>query len=964
MSTETKSDAKPTEKTGKNEYKDTLHLPQTDFAMKADLAKREPDVLRRWDEMKLYDKVLEKNAGRPEFRLHDGPPYANGSIHIGHMLNKILKDITLKYRAMAGYTVSYVPGWDTHGLPIEHQVDKDLGDKRHSMTAVEKRAECERYARKWIDVQRNDFKRLGIFGEWDKPYLTLNKDYEAAIIRVLAKFADHGSLVRGKKPVYWSWAAETALAEAEVEYEDHTSPSIYVKYPIQHGVPQGFAHFLEREKVTAYAVIWTTTPWTLPASLAISVGPEVEYVIAKIKNRKGVTEAVVMADKLLPEVAKAAGFEVLATSEAVKGTELATMLSKHPFIADRQIPTLVGDHVTLDAGTGLVHTAPGHGPDDYIIGLKYGLPPLAPVNGKGLFTAEAGKYEGMHVFKQGNPTIVADLDAADALLNPPDQKLTHSYPHCWRTHTPAIFRATPQWFISMQNNDLRQKALAEIDRVRWIPQWGRERIYNMVAGRPDWCISRQRSWGVPIPAFYCTACETALAVGDVMRHVAELFAKEGSDAWWKRPASELLPAGTKCGSCGGTEFGKENDILDVWFESGVSYAAVYAGKPRSDDKRHVDLYLEGSDQHRGWFHSALLCAVGSEGRAPYEAVLTHGFVVDGQGKKISKSKGNFVDPQKVIGASGAELIRLWVAAEDYREDVRVSDEILSRLSDAYRKIRNTLRFLLGNLHGFDALAHAKYLGDDADPASFDILDQYALHLSETLSRKVQKAYSEYQYHQVFHALNEFCSVELSAFYLDVLKDRLYVESDTSPIRVSAQRALWNITHDLLRLAAPILAFTSDEAWQLLGKAPGMPAVVHLADLPKQRDKWLNDALAGDFASLSSLRQVALKSLETARQEKIIGSGLEAKVTLRVTGDRAAVALKYQAELPVYFIVSAVDLHADVSNKTDSVVAEVARAPGSKCGRCWGYREGVGAHAAHPMLCTRCERVVTRATGLE
>lgn len=946
----------------KNAYKATLHLPQTDFPMKADLSKREPEFIAGWDKIKLYEAVQKKNAGRPEFRLHDGPPYANGSIHIGHMLNKILKDITLKYRAMSGYSVAYVPGWDTHGLPIEHAVDKDLGDKRHTMSVLDKRAECERYAKKWIDVQRNDFRRLGILGEWDRPYLTLNKDYEHAIINVLAAFADSGSLVRGKKPVYWSWAAETALAEAEVEYEDHTSPSIYVKYPVQVGLPQSFAHFLSREQVAAYAVIWTTTPWTLPASLAISVGPDVEYVLAKIKNRRGDSEAVIVAEKRLAEVQKAAEFTVEAVSDAVNGTDLATLTCVHPFLNDRQIPTLVGEHVTLDAGTGLVHTAPGHGPDDYVIGQKHGLPPLAPVDGKGVFTKEAGIYAGLHIFKQGNAKIVADLDAASRLLNPPDQKLTHSYPHCWRTHTPAIFRATPQWFISMQNNELRQKALAEIDRVRWIPAWGRDRIYNMVAGRPDWCISRQRSWGVPIPAFFCQSCEAVLASGSVMRHVAKLFLEQGADAWWKHSAQDLLPPGTKCPSCQGNNFVKENDILDVWFESGVSYAAVYGGKERAD-KRHADLYLEGSDQHRGWFHSALLCSVGTEGRAPYESVLTHGFVVDGQGKKISKSKGNFVDPQKVIDKNGAELIRLWVAAEDYREDVRVSDEILTRLSEAYRKIRNTLRFLLGNLNGFDAKAHSGAVGDHADPASFDVLDQYALHLCETLSRRVQKAYGDYQYHQVFHALNEFCSVELSAFYLDVLKDRLYVEGKDSAIRVSAQRALWNITHDLLRLAAPILAFTSDEAWHFLSKAEGMPSHVHLADMPKPRDKWLNESLAQDFASLMGLRQVAMKQLEGARQNKVIGAGLEAHVTLQVHGDQAAVAKKFEAELPGYLIVSSVKLHADAA-KAGEATAEVSRASGQKCVRCWAYRDGVGSHAAHPGLCTRCERVVSGATALE
>ncbi len=929
------------------EYKHTLHLPETGFPMKADLALREPELLARWASLGLYARVLEKNAGRAEFRLHDGPPYANGAIHQGHMLNKTLKDITVKFRSMSGSYVEYVPGWDCHGLPIEHQVDKELGEKKHSLSVLEKRKACEQYARKWIDTQREGFKRFGILGDWDHPYLTLNKDYEAAIARALGVFAERGSLVRRLKPVYWSWAAETALAEAEVEYENVTSPSIFVKYPVREGLPQALAAWAKGLPVST--LIWTTTPWTLPASLAVSALPEADYVLARIKNRKGETEAVLCAKALAEGVAKASGVDLLELSPAVKGEALASLVSEHPFIADRRIPTLLGSHVTLESGSGLVHTAPGHGPDDFVIGQRHGLPPFAPVDSKGLFTAEAGAYAGQHIFK-ANPQIVSDLEARGRLLNAPTDSITHSYPHCWRTHTPAIYRATPQWFIAMDHAGLRDTALAEIDRVRWIPAWGRDRIHNMIASRPDWCISRQRSWGVPIPVVYCQACGEPVVNGALMRHAADLFAQHGADVWFAREAKDLVPPGTRCEKCGGAELRKETDILDVWFESGVSYAAVYAGKERGD-KRRADLYLEGSDQHRGWFHSALLCSVGTEGRAPYEAVLTHGFVVDGQGKKISKSKGNYIDPNKVVAQSGAELIRLWVAAEDYREDIRISEEILKRLAEAYRKVRNTLRYLLGNMNGFDPAAHRALLGDTARPADMNVLDRYAMHLSESLSRRVRAAYADYQYHQVFHALNEFCSVHLSAFYLDVLKDRLYVEAKDDPIRLSAQATLWNLCHDLVRLMAPIFCFTADEAYSFLPKPAGMPASVHLCDMPQDRP-WLDEQLEKSFSVIQAARDVVMKALESERQQKVIGSGLEASVTLVAPAEWYPTLQEYRDKLAAFFIVSELVLEQGASAE-----ARVQKAPGKKCARCWTYRREVGTIAVHPGLCARCERVV-------
>ena len=942
------------------DYKATIRLPQTDFPFKADLHVREPQQLERWKEKQIYAAIQKKNEKRPEFRFHDGPPYANGAIHHGHMLNKTLKDITVKYRSMSGWRCDYIPGWDTHGLPIEHQVDKELGEKKHTLTAVQKRQACEAYAKKWIAIQKDGFIRLGVFGDWEHPYLTLNKDYEAAIIRTLAKFVDKGQVVRGLKPVHWSWAAETALAEAEVEYENVTSPSIFVKYPVRDGLPKALADF--RGSDDAFTVIWTTTPWTLPASLAVSVLPEADYVLARVKNRQGKQECVLLAKALADGVVKTAGVELLATSPSVKGSALDKLVSEHPWIAfnERKIPTLLGAHVTLETGSGLVHTAPGHGPDDFVIGSKHGLPPYAPVDSKGFLTPDTGKYAGVHILKSSpgkpsaNEVIVQDLEAAGRLLNGGADKLTHSYPHCWRTHTPAIFRATPQWFISMDHGDLRKRALAEIDRVKWIPAWGRDRIYNMIAGRPDWCISRQRVWGVPIPVLYCTKCHEPLLSGDFMRHVSQIFDKEGADAWWAREVKDLAPAGSKCAKCGGTELRKETDILDVWFESGVSFAGVYEkAPPRPNGLRTTDLYLEGSDQHRGWFHSSLLCSVGTEGRAPYETVLTHGFVVDGQGKKISKSKGNYVDAQKVIDQSGAEIIRLWVAAEDYRDDIRLSDVILQQLTEAHRKFRNTLRYIAGNLGDFDPNAHASRTGDAAKSEDFDPLDRYALHESEQLSRRVRKAYEGYEYHQVVHALNELCS-EMSTFYLDVLKDRLYIDKADAPQRRSAQAALWNIAIDLVRLAAPIYVFTAEEAYHFLPKKNGMPSSVHLFDMPGDRPGYVAETLAAEYETLGAVRDVALKALEEERQKKLIGKGAEAWVTVKADQKSLPALEKYEAELAAYFLVSEVTLDAAAH---PNVEVKVQKARGQRCARCWLYRQEVGSSVAHPALCARCESVV-------
>jgi isoleucyl-tRNA synthetase len=937
------------------DYKSTLNLPKTDFPMKANLPQREPEILAWWAEQHLYEKIQEAGKGKPRYMLHDGPPYANGRIHIGHALNKILKDIVVKSKTMAGFQAPYIPGWDCHGLPIEHQVLKDLGEKKRTLDATAIRKLCREYAEKFYTIQREEFQRLGVLGDWQNPYLTMNPAYEATIVREFGRFVERGGVYKGLKPVLWCTQDQTALAEAEVEYEDHTSPSIYVKFPLVNPpkiLSSASVFHLEfpADVERASVVIWTTTPWTLPANQAVCLHPDIDYAFVQVGK-----EVLIIAEKLLPDVVEKcqlSGHRVLGTR---KGSQNFHGLETQRPISTGLSPILLGDFVTLEQGTGCVHIAPGHGMEDYILVLEHNakaspgerLEILAPVDNAGRFTNVVTEFAGQHVFK-ANPGIVEALKANGKLLG--HGSLGHSYPHCWRCKSPVIFRATEQWFVSMEKNELRQEALGEINRVQWIPPWGKDRINGMIANRPDWCLSRQRVWGVPIPGFTCTGCRHVLADPVVIEHIASVMETNGADVWFEQAAAQLIPSGTKCPQCGGNDFEKEHDILDVWFESGVSYAAVL--KPRK--WWPADLYLEGSDQHRGWFHSALLAGVVTDRRAPYKAVLTHGFVLDGQGKKMSKSAGNVVAPQDVIKQSGAEILRLWVSAQDYREDLRISPEILNHLIEAYRKIRNTCRFLLSNLYDFDPATHR--VSYDQLPE----LDRWALMRLEVLKGKVRTAYEECEFHTIYHALNNFCSVDLSAIYLDILKDRLYTFRADSRLRRGSQTVLYDIIVTMTKLMAPVLSFTAEEIWRslsrLVGGAIGQVSV-HLSEFPEARPEWSDAKLAERWEKLLGYRTLAQGVLEVSRRDKMIGSSLEATVTLRANASDLAFLKMYERELPTVFIVSQVNLAAS-SEPTAPLDVVISKSCYGKCERCWNYREAVGTQEDHPTLCDRCVEAVT------
>ncbi|MGB9667860.1 MAG: isoleucine--tRNA ligase [Thermosulfidibacteraceae bacterium] len=926
------------------DYRETLNLPKTDFPMKANLAKKELEILGRWYREDIYSKILESRKDCPLFILHDGPPYANGNIHIGHALNKILKDFVVKSKTMEGYRTPFVPGWDCHGLPIEHQVDKELEPKKKGLTKDAIRKICRKYAEKYIGIQREEFKRLGVFGDWDNPYVTMDYDYEAEIVRELGRCFEKGLVYRGAKPVFWCISCVTALAEAEVEYDEHESLSVYVKFKCKEGFEKIF-HVLRGLNKPCHVIIWTTTPWTLPANLAIAVHPDYYYSLVDVGE-----ELYILADGLVDECMAKFGVsgKVLAK---VKGADLENLRCEHPF-ENRDSVIILADFVTLLQGTGCVHIAPGHGEEDYMVGLKYGLEVYNPVDDHGRFDNSVTYFKGENIW-DANPKIVELLKDKGALIL--SEVVTHSYPHCWRCKNPVIFRATPQWFISMERNNLRGKCLEEIDRVKWIPDWGRIRIRDMVEKRPDWCISRQRAWGVPITVVYCNNCGYIYAGKELFDRVVELMRLEGADVWFTRPIEDFIPKGFKCPNCGGVEFRKETDILDVWFDSGVSHAVVL--EKRSDLSWPADLYLEGSDQHRGWFQSSLIVSVATRDGAPYRSVLTHGFVVDGEGRKMSKSLGNVISPQEVIETYGADILRLWVAAEDYTEDVRLSKEILDRLVDSYRKIRNTIRFMLGNLYDFNP---------NKDLLRFDNMlemDRWIVSRFSRLTDRILDAYRDYLFYRVFHLAHGFCNVDLSAIYLDIVKERLYVHGKESHFRKSAQSAIYVIAKNLIKLLAPILSFTMEEAWQYLPRFTGDFESVHLEYFPREGDIPFDSVIEEKWNRLLDVRKEVNRALEIARNNGLIRHSYDSKVVLFVSDDnlRGFIDSFDNWTLREFLIVSQVEVREGIggiqAEELKGLSVEVLPASGKKCVRCWVYSESVGENSEYPEICNRCVRVL-------
>ena len=940
-----------------SDYKKSLNLPRTDFPMKANLSQREPEMLRFWEERKAYDAMLNASGRAGSFLLHDGPPYANGHIHLGTALNKILKDITVKSRNMQGQRSHYVPGWDCHGLPIELKVEHELGEKKKDLPVHAVRRRCRQYADKFLDIQRKEFKRLGVFGMWEKPYKTMDPSYEAATAGELARFVERGNVVRSKKPIYWCTSCKTALAEAEVEYADHTSSSIHVRFPLNDArLHDLFDGLNQGDEARAFVVIWTTTPWTLPSNMAVALHPDFDYALVRHDDAY-----YLLAAELVEASAKAFGWNAWDVLGTVAGHKLEGLQARHPFF-DRPSPLVLGNHVTLDAGTGCVHTAPGHGREDYETGLKYKLDIYSPLDDAGRYLDSVPHFAGLCVH-DANPAVIALLKERGALLA--ESRITHSYPHCWRCKNPVIFRATTQWFVGMELNNLRERSLAAIrNDVEWIPAWGEDRIYNMIESRPDWCISRQRIWGVPIVALLCESCGEAWNDPAWMSDIATRFAKHptGCDYWYEAALEDIVPAGLVCPACGGNHWKRETDILDVWFDSGTSYAAVMLA--RDDLEFPADLYLEGSDQHRGWFHSSLLASMGTRGVPPYRAVLTHGYVVDGEGRKMSKSVGNVVAPQEIIDKFGAEILRLWVSSVDYREDIRISDEILNRLVDAYRRIRNTCRYLLGNIHDLNP--------EQLVPVNrMDALDRYALDAATRVCARVQEAYKDYEFHKVFHSLHNFCTTDLSAFYLDVIKDRLYSSAPGSLERRSAQTAMYHILMQLVRAMAPVLSFTAEEVFGHIpsGLKPDVPTVFALPE-DDANSYWLSEDQRKAWETVLALRAAVTRAIEPLRKAGDVGHALDTRVTLSLGGELAELIGNLDTNTRALFIVSQLVLQ-DVGQHEEGDIAleegltgsvRVEKARGEKCERCWVYSEELGRDAAHPALCPRCTEVMTILEG--
>jgi len=923
------------------DWKETLNLPRTSFPMKANLPATEPATIAKWEAGDLYGAIRNARSGAAKYVLHDGPPYANGDIHIGHALNKILKDFVVKSRTMAGYDAPYVPGWDCHGLPIELNVERDLGGRAKVGAPADFRRACREYAGRFYASQRDDFKRLGVLGDWEHPYLTMSPGYQAAIVRALGKFVARGLVYKGKKPVHWCLRDRTALAEAEVEYEDHSSPSIYVEFPLSvrdSGALGARVPVLAGREVSA--LIWTTTPWTIPSNLALAFHPDFVYGAYEYASR-----VIIVAEALADRVSTATGRTLGAKVASFSGAAAEGVRFQHP-LYDRDSPAVLADYVTLEQGTGVVHTAPGHGADDYRTGVKYGLDIYAPIGEDGRFSADVGVVGGLKVF-EANPVVENALASLGWLWH--SASIAHSYPHCWRCHQPVIFLATSQWFISMDG--LREAALAEINATRWIPAWGRERMSGMALNRPDWCISRQRSWGVPIPALSCTGCKASFLTPELVAQAAAVFEEYNADAWYELPIDRFVPPGLRCDHCGGQTFEREYNILDVWFDSGSSHEAVMARRPELTWP--ADLYLEGTDQYRGWFQSSLLVGVGTRDKAPYRAVLTHGFVVNEQGHKMSKSLGNDVPPQRVIADSGAEVLRLWVSMVDYRDEVRLGKSVLDRTVEAYRKIRNTFRYLISNLYDFDPVKHL------VSPAQLSEVDRFALARYARVVRKVIDAYEAYDFQTIFHAINEFVTVDLSAFYADVSKDRLYTFRADALERRSAQTTQYVIADGLTRLIAPILSVTAEEIWSYL---PGRSeASVHLATFPAGTDAWFDAELEARWTTLMQVRASVNAALETARNEKTIGAPLTAHVTLSAPPETFGLLSKYAADLPMFFIVSSVELRPAPAGEAPRV--DVARAPGEKCPRCWRYVPDVVRDGDLVGLCLRCADAVGDTVGV-
>ncbi len=918
------------------DYNQTLNLPKTDFPMRAGLPKSEPVTLKRWQDSRVYEKLMELNEGKPLYVLHDGPPYANGDIHLGHALNKTLKDIIVRYKNMTGFQSPYVPGWDTHGLPTELKARKKAGvSSSAQISDVELRKICRDFAMTYINGQREQFKRMGGIGEWDNPYITLTHDFEAKQIEIFAEMADKGYIYRGLKPVYWCPDCETALAEAEIEYAEDPCHSIYVKFRVTDD--QGKLSAMGADVKNTYFVIWTTTTWTLPANVAICVGPRFNYSLIRCEG-----EYYVMAEDLCAAAMEAAGKENYEVIGTIKGADLEYIKTAHPFL-DRTSLVIVGDHVTLESGTGCVHTAPGHGLEDYEVCRNYKeLPIVVPVDAHGKLTEEAGIFAGLST-EDANKPIAEYLEAHNSLFAL--KKIIHQYPHCWRCKKPVLFRATKQWFCSV--DDIKEAAVEEIKKIQWIPAWGEDRITAMVKERKDWCISRQRKWGVPIPIFFCRDCGEPVMKKDVILHVSRLFGEFGSDVWYERDASELIPAGLSCPKCGCTSFEKEKDIMDVWFDSGVSHAAVCMQRPYL--KHPADLYLEGADQYRGWFQSSLLTSVAALGMAPYKAVVTHGWVVDMDKKKMSKSLGNGMSPMEIIDKYGADILRLWVSSTDYHADVRISSDILAQLSEAYRKIRNTARYILGNLSDFDP---------NTDMVSTEALlpiDKWALMKLDELNQKVRNAYDTFDFHLVYHAMHNFCVVDMSNFYFDVLKDRLYTEKADSPARRAAQTTIYQILDAMARLISPILVYTSDEIWQYMPhKADVNAENVLFNDMPALSGIKIDEPFVALWDRIHATRDIVKKALEVEIKNKKLKASLEAKVTIRAKGEEYAFLQTALPELAAAFIVSEVLIEEGDSDEMEVIVAH---ADGEKCERCWMFSRSVGEDALHPTLCARCAAVM-------